>query len=113
MTTKYDLVIPQADTLRLVINVSGGPTSLSGYTATGQVRQTKASTAVLADWPQSVFTVDEFNRQVVLLVPDEATAAYDWVHQAVYDIHIEGPAGDRWRLIEGLAVLNRVVTREP
>ena len=110
-TTKFDIFIPQSDTFQLVVTVDGGPTSLAGYTAVGAVRASKASATELASWPDSMFVVDSVNRQVVLLVPDEATAAYDWPHPAVYDIHIEGPSGDRWRLIEGLATLNYTVER--
>lgn len=111
MTTKFDITVPQSDTFRLVITVNGGPVALAGYACVMQVRQSKASTAFLAEMGEELFTVDDINRQVVLEVPDEQTALYDWASPAVYDIHMEGPAGDRWRLLEGTARLNKTVTR--
>jgi hypothetical protein len=111
-TTKNDITIPQAGTFVFVVDVVGGPDSLAGYTADMQIREVKASTDTLADLPTSYFTVDDVNRQVVLEIPDEDTAIYDWARPAVYDIYIEGPSGDRWRLIEGVAHLNKTVTRE-
>jgi hypothetical protein len=112
MTTKHDIRIPQAGTYLFVVDVVDGPASLAGYTADGQIRQVKASTEVLADLPSANFTVDDVNRQVVLEITDEVTGAYDWSIPAVYDIYIEGPEGDRWRLIEGVATLSKTVTRE-
>lgn len=111
-TTKHDIVIPQAGTFRFVVTVEGGPTSLAGYTADMQIREMKSSAAMLANFQSSFFVVDDINRQVVLEVSDEDTAVFEWSRPAVYDIYIEGPLGDRWRLIEGVATLNKTVTRE-
>lgn len=110
--TKHDISIPQTGTYVYVVDVVDGPASLSGYTAKGQIRQVKASPTVLADLPVGLFVVDDVNRQIVLTITDEATSLYDWSFPAVYDIYIEGPTGDRWRVIEGVATLNKTVTRE-
>lgn len=111
MTTKrYDICIPQADIFQLVIDVVDGPLSLSGYTGEMQIRKSKASTEVLAEVDPSCFTVDDVNRQVIVEIPNTATELYDWTGAAVYDLHLVGP--QRWRLLEGKASLNKVVTRE-
>jgi hypothetical protein len=108
--TQLDICIPQSATFRLVITVSGGPTSLSGYTGEMQVRKTKASPEVLADVTADMFTVDDINRQVILEIPDTDTALYDWTGTALYDLYLVGP--ERWRLLEGQARLDKTVTRE-
>lgn len=112
MTTKLDLIIRQASTYVLVVTVMDGPSDLTGYTGEMQVRETKASNAALATITNASFTVDPLNRQVILELTDEQTGLYDWARPAVYDMYIEGPAGDRWRLLEGLATLSKTVTRE-
>lgn len=112
MATRHDITIEQASTYRLVVTVANGPTDLTDYTAQMQVRETKASATALADLGAGAFTVEPLTRQVILEIADEATALYDWARPAPYDLYIEGPAGDRWRLIEGLATLSKTVTRE-
>ena len=109
-TTKKDICIPQGDVYRIVVTVVDGPSSLAGYTGIMQIRKTKGSTEVLAEMNDDWFTIDDISRQVVLEIPDTATATYDWVGAAVYDMHLVGP--DQWRLIEGKAMLNKTVTQE-
>jgi hypothetical protein len=111
-TTRKDLCIPQTDIFRLVVTVSGGPDDITGYTAEMQIRKTKASTVVLADLDPDWFTIDAVNRQVVLEIPAEATAVYDWTGAAMYDMHLLGTSPERWRLLEGKASLDKTVTRE-
>lgn len=110
--TRHNISIPQDSTYVLVVSVVGGPPSIDLYTGSMQIRPSKDSAEVLADLDDTFFTVDALNRQVVLELTDEETGSYDWSGNAVYDMYIEGPSGDRWRLIEGLATLNRTVTRE-
>jgi len=107
---QYDICIPQADTFFLVVDIVGGPASLVGYVGEMQIRKTKSSDVVLAEIDPAYFTVDDINRQLVLEIPDSATALYDWTGAAVYDMHLAGT--DRWRVLEGKARLNKVVTRE-
>ncbi len=109
--TKHNISIPQRSTYVLVVAVVGGPDNLTGYTCEMQVRQVKASTSTLVDVPPERFSVDDLNRQVILELTDEDTLAYDWAGNAFYDLYIVGPTGDRWRLVEGLATLNKTVTR--
>jgi hypothetical protein len=112
MTTKHDITIPQASTWQLVVTISGGPETIDGYEGSMQVRKTKVSEAVLADVNPARFTITDSTRQVVLTLTDEDTAAYAWSGTAFYDLYIEGPEGDRWRVIEGLATLSKTVTQE-
>jgi hypothetical protein len=110
VTTQYDICIPQADTYQLVVDIVDGPETLGGYGGEMQIRKTKSSEEVLAEMDPSWFTVDTVNRQLVLEIPSDETAVYDWVGTAVYDLHLVGT--DRFRLIEGKARLDKVVTRE-
>lgn len=108
---KKDLAIPQSGMFRLVVTVVGGPVSIAGFTGAMQVRQTTASEEVLAEMDPAWFTTDDLNRQLVLEIPDEATADYDWSGKAVYDLYLVNGT-DRWRLVEGSIRLNKTVTRE-
>lgn len=110
-TTKLDIIIPQGDNFRLVITVVGGPGSLAGYAGEMQIRKTKASDVILAEMQPGWFTVDSLNGQVVLDIPDEASALYDWSGEALYDLHLDNGT-DRWRVLEGRAKLSKTVTRE-
>jgi hypothetical protein len=107
---KKDLSIPQSGMYRLVVTIVGGPVSIAGYTGAMQVRKTKASAEVLAEMDPAWFTTDDINRQLVLEVPDEATAAYDWSGFAVYDLYLTNDT-DRWRLVEGSIQLDKTVTQ--
>lgn len=111
MTTKYDIVLPHTGTKKLVVNVIGGPTDLTGYTGRMQVREYKADTDVLVDVLASNIVVNPLTDQVVVTIPDELLAAYT-VAQGVYDLYIIGPGGDRWRVIEGVVRFSQSVTRE-
>lgn len=110
MATRHNIVIPQAGTYRLVVLVADGPTDLSGYTAQMQIRPAKGSVELYAE--VTGITVEPVNRQVIVEMTDEQTGAMNWLRDAPYDLYIEGPAGDRWRLLEGLATLSKTVTRE-
>lgn len=112
MTTRHNITIPQNSTYRLVVNISGGPADLSGYVGDMDIRQYKEATPALAKIGPGYFTVDDVNRQLVLEIPDEVTGGYTWSGAGVYDLYIEGPAGDRWRVLEGTVELSKTVTRE-
>lgn len=112
MATRHNITIEQASTYVLVIDVVGGPDDLTDYTAELTVRQIKGAPEPLAYFGPERFTVEPLTRQVIAEIPDEVTALYDWGRPAVYDCYIEGPTGDRWRLIEGLAALSKTVTTE-
>jgi hypothetical protein len=112
MTTKYDMIIPQSGTYRLVIDIVGGPDTLTGYIGSMQIRAAKGDIEELATVDPMDFDINDQTLQVVLEIPDEETGSWDWSGRAVYDMYIEGPSGDRWRILEGLATLSKTVTQE-
>jgi hypothetical protein len=77
----------------------------------GKVRPDRISATVLADW-SSYLTVNVSAKQVVLLIPADITAAYDW-DTARYDIEVYKPADATAtiRIIQGDVKLDREVTR--
>jgi hypothetical protein len=95
-----------------VVNVIGGPDSIEGYVGSMQVRPEKESVELLAEVDPADITVNHLTRQVTVEIPSEETLLYDWDGLAVYDLYIEGPAGDRWRLVEGNVRISKTVTRE-
>lgn len=107
--TKLDLEIPQGGTYRFVVTMSGGPDDLTGYTGWMQIRDTKVSTEVLAEYTSEI-VVNPLTSQVVVEIPDTETAGYAW-DNGVYDLVIQGPEGD-WRVVEGIVQVNHSVTRE-
>jgi hypothetical protein len=108
--TTVDLCIKQSGMYRLVVTVVGGPASLIGFGGAMQIRKTRASTVVLAEMLPQYFNVDDGNRQLVLEIPDEDTALYDWEGWAVYDLFLTNGT-DRWPLCEGRVQLDKAVTR--
>lgn len=112
MTTKHNITIPQGSTWRLVVTVLGGPSSLVGYVGSMQIRKAKADAVALATVATERFQVNSSTRQVVVELSDEDTGSMSWSSLAFYDLYLEGPTGDRWRIIEGVATLSKTVTRE-
>jgi hypothetical protein len=112
MSTRLDRVIDEGSMHVFVINILGGPDDLTGYVGSMQVRATKTAPTTLAEVDPDNITVNEITRQVIVEIPNEATVDYEWSGLAVYDLYIEGPLGDRWRVVEGTIRISREVTRE-
>jgi hypothetical protein len=116
---KYDLLIEQGATLRRVIvyrDPNGAPIDLTGSRVLWQVR----------DHPESATTILSFDSDNLLTgqtcgpldatgtidfaVSDEVTATLDFT-LARWDLIVESAGGERDRLLEGKATLDRGVTR--
>ena len=112
MSTKLNRIIDEGSVHAFVVNVVGGPASIENYVGSMQIRATKEDTELLAEVNPNSITVNHLTRQVTVVIPNEDTVAYEWSGVAVYDLYIEGPDGDRWRLVEGTIRISREVTRE-
>jgi hypothetical protein len=112
MSTCFNQTVDEGSTHAFVINVIGGPEDLEGYVGSMQIRPTKTSEVLLAEVAEADITVNHLTRQITVVIPDEETATYEWSGRAAYDLYIEGPGGDRWRVVEGTIRVSREVTRE-
>ncbi len=84
---------------------------LTGYSARGMVRPDRVSAALNADW-SSYLTVNAAARQVILIIPADVMAAYNW-DRGRYDIEVYkvGDVASPVRIAQGDIKLNREVTR--
>lgn len=108
MTARLDLTVPQYADLRAVVEVVGGPESLVGYSGHMQIRTAVGAVTTLADYVSEI-TIDTVTREVALIVPASATAAYAWEAPAVYDLVITGPDGT-YRIASGTVIVSKGVT---
>lgn len=105
-----DFEIPAGSTVEFVVDVVGGPASLTGYTGAMMIRALRTDAVPLATVPANAITVNATTRQVTVRIPGQETANYAWI-RGVYDLVITGPGGDTWRLVEGRVTCSQPVTR--
>lgn len=105
-----DLDIVAGSTTEFVVDVEGGPASLTGYVGSMKIRALRADSAPLATVPAEAITVNASTRQVTVRIPGSVTAGYTWT-RGVYDLVITGPTGDPWCLVEGRVTTSLMVTR--
>jgi hypothetical protein len=112
MTLQQDLVIQQGVTFEFIVEVTGGPASIAGFTAQMQIRPYKSSTTILADLTTASggLVLDAPTRRITIAVDEAVTRAFDWTHPAVYDLELRGDSKE-WRVMEGIVTLSREVTR--
>lgn len=112
-----NLLIEQGSTFRAsltVRNQSGQPLDLTGYVARMQLRQEVVSSAVLIDLDSAAkggITITPLQGKIDILITATQTAGMT-VTSAAYDLEIESPSGDVYRLIQGRADISLEVTRE-
>lgn len=111
MAAQRDLEIPAGSTVEFVVDVLGGPTSMTGYVGSMQIRQLRTDPLPVAELAPGNITVNPTTRQVTVRIPGGDTALYDF-RRGVYDLYITGPGGDPWRLVEGRVTVSQSVTRE-
>ncbi len=105
-----DIEIPGGSTLEFIVDVIGGPATLTGYTGSMQIRELRLDLDLLAEVPESCIVVNPTTRQVTVRIPSSETETYAW-ERGVYDLLITGPTGDAWRLVEGRVTNSLPVTR--
>jgi hypothetical protein len=104
-----DIHIPAGSTFQFTVDVLGGPTDLTGYTAAMSIRELRNDLVPLADVSPGSFTVNPSTRQLTVRIASDETAAFNW-ERGVYDLLLIGPLGDDWRLTEGRVTCSQPVT---
>lgn len=104
-----DIHIPAGSTFQFTVDLLGGPTDLTGYTAAMTIRELRADILPLAEISPSSFIVNPGTRQLTVRIPSDETATFDW-ERGVYDLLLIGPLGDDWRIAEGRATCSQPVT---
>lgn len=107
-----DLLIRQGTTFRrefALTNEDGSVIDLSGHSARMEVRTAHRSPDVLVDWTDQL-TIDGEAGSITFTLTAEMTSALEF-RGAVYDMEIEGAAGEVTRLLEGRVTISPEVTR--
>jgi hypothetical protein len=111
MITTYDLDIRAGGTTEFVVDVIGGPSSLSGYTGLIQFRPIRGSVEVLGEVEPPNIVVNDITSQVTVRIPGELSLEWDFSH-AVYDLLLSHVSGDPWVLVQGHVRLYPFITSE-
>lgn len=116
---QLDIVIVQGSTFSMPVrwgykDEDGNfvPYDLTGCSVRMQIRRRKSAQFPeldLADEDMIAIT-DPENANILVSIPDEATELMDF-RTGVYDIEVEFPGGDSFRIMEGAVLLDREVTR--
>ena len=112
----YNFIIEQGTTVRRVFRLKDStnlPLNLTDYKARLQARWSIASPDVLLDatTENGKLVIDPLGGMVSLVLTASDSAALVW-RKAKYDLELENPAGDIFRLIKGEIVIDKEVTRE-
>jgi hypothetical protein len=105
MAAVSNLYIDQGADFSTTISLTdsnGDILSLTGYSATGQIRKTYGSSTVSATFGAA--------GQITLTLTDTVTAAMD-SGRYVYDVLITDSSGDKTRILEGHATVTPSVSR--
>jgi hypothetical protein len=111
---RLDLRVYQGSRFELPVDVkeNGAVKDLTGYTARMQIRPSKESAQVLADYSTAngAITINPATGRVTVVAASAVTDAYTWV-AGVYDMEIVTSGGEATRILEGRVSLSRQVTR--
>lgn len=88
----------------------GDPIDLSGCTARMQIRRSLRQPVLVYVQSGDGITIDGPNGYVLIELSDEKTDALD-IKRGVYDLEVEFPSGDVYRVLEGAITVDRNVTR--
>jgi hypothetical protein len=115
VTLRYDLCVNQGETrsfLFPVLDGTGEPLPVDGWSARSQVRQPSLSAGVTPDfeWSTAVGNAVVAGTSVTLKLAPADTMAWNFC-RARYDLILTDPSGDVTRLAEGDVILSAAVTR--
>lgn len=116
-----DLLIEQGATFTLSFvwseqnpdGTAGAPHNLTGWDARMQIRKTQGSAPLISATKTSgEFTIDGPAGKVSLKLTDEQTDTLT-TKSALYDIELESPGGDVYRLLQGKVTVSPNITQLP
>jgi hypothetical protein len=108
---KYDITIHQGATFELNLQLKDGnsnPVAMSGYTVAGKVYD-RYGTALLATFVQE--WTAQASGMFKLSIPASGTATLSG--SAQYDVLVTEPAGRKYYILEGAAIINPGLTGRP
>lgn len=109
MAIYEEFEIEQGATFRYKLNLKEddeSPYNIADFTIAGQIRRNYKSSTVAA-----TFTAVSLNPgEILLTLTDEQTAALT-EKRYVFDVLIESPIGERFRVIEGIVTVSPAVTQ--
>lgn len=107
---RRDFEIPSGSAVEFVVDVVGGPASLTGFAGSMMIRELRTDVDPVATVDPADITVDAGSRQVTVKIPAASTASWTF-RRGVYDLLITGAGGEAWRLVEGRVIRSQAVTR--
>lgn len=113
--TVLDLVIQQGDDFSKAVPVldqSGNPADITGYSASMQIRPTAGSSVTLLSLssPSTGITLQSVPGVVTITITHAQTAAL-WPQPCVYDLTLTDPSGNVARFLTGDITITPAVTR--
>lgn len=109
MAIYEEFEIEQGATFRYRLNLKESdetPYNISNFTIVGQIRRNHKSTTVAATFT----SVATGPGEITLTLSDEQTSTLV-DRRYVFDVLIESPSGERYRVIEGIITVTPAVTR--
>lgn len=119
MAARYDLKIEQGATFTRTIlwrDSTGAPVNLTGYIVRFQFKASAGASASLLSFDSSALTTGQTlaaldtTGTITFTLADELTAAFAF-STAAWDLLVESPGGQRFRLAQGAVVVSPSVTR--
>jgi hypothetical protein len=114
MSQPFDITIPAGESFFFEITLKEStapnalPINLTDFTAAGQLRE-DWDKPLLADFAVS-FPLPRTSGKVRVLLTDEQTSALP-VSRARYDIYVTDPYGNSRKILDGIAHIERAITR--
>lgn len=102
----YDICFKQGSSFSLIINVTGSdgnPTNISGYTGSAPIAHKYGDTGVLGYFNLNI--TNSISGQITMSLNYSETAALP-VTQAVYELELENPQGERSKYLYGYLNIN-------
>lgn len=114
MATRNDsLTIQQGTTqgfLWPIVDTSGNPVDVTGWTARSQVRAIPTAETVLHEWSSAEGNVELGPTGVILHVSPAASLAWTWT-RGVYNVLLTDTTGNVYEIAQGTVTVDPSITR--
>lgn len=92
--------------------IPGAPYDLTGCTARMQIRQSFGTPVLVSVKDGDGITLGGPTGTVTVEISDERTDVLDGLRSARYDLEVEFPSGDVYRLLQGAVAISPNITRD-